>query len=230
MLQEHPQPAWELTSYVLQNRNPPAPPCPDQLLLQDVHKLQQILRMAVSNVVNCIWWNRKPILSHLFLWGSLHHPLHTLYNVIHISKITLTVSIIENLNGLIITKFIGKSKICHIRTTGRSIHNKETKSCRRNIIKLRICMSHQLIRLLSCRIKRNRIIHFILCGIRHLLIRTIDRRTGCIYQMLHSESGRLQAKSRTKRRIFNIFLFLISPKICLGEIFWKFTFESFNNL
>ena len=34
------------------------------------------------------------------------------------------------------------------------------------------------------------------------------------------KSGRLQAKSRTKRRIFNIFLFLISPKICLGEIFF----------
>ena len=33
------------------------------------------------------------------------------------------------------------------------------------------------------------------------------------------KSGRLQAKSRAKRRIFNIFLFLISPKICLGEIF-----------
>ena len=33
------------------------------------------------------------------------------------------------------------------------------------------------------------------------------------------KSGRLQAKLRTKRRIFNIFLFLIIPKICLGEIF-----------
>ena len=35
------------------------------------------------------------------------------------------------------------------------------------------------------------------------------------------KSGRLQAKSQAKRRIFNIFLFLISPKICLGEIFSK---------
>ena len=161
-------------------------PCPDQLLLQDVHKLQQILRMAVSNVVNCIRWNRKPVLPHLFLRGSLHHTLHSLYNIIHICKITLTVSIIENLDCLIITKFIGKSKICHIRAAGRSIHSKETKSCRWNIIQLGIGMSHQLIRLLSCRIKRHRIIHFILCGIRHLLIRTINGRTRCIYQMLHT--------------------------------------------
>lgn len=41
------------------------------------------------------------------------------------------------------------------------------------------------------------------------------------YLQLRIKSGRLQAKSRAKCRIFKYFLFSFSPKFCLGEIFSK---------
>lgn len=82
--------------------------------------------MAVTNVVNRIWRNWKSILAILLLRRSLHHTLYTLNNVIHISEITLTISIIENLNRLALQQLIGKSKVRHVRSARRTIHRKET--------------------------------------------------------------------------------------------------------
>ena len=118
---------------------------PDQFLLQNIHKLKQILRMIISDIVYRIRWNRQSIFSNLLFRWSLHHTHHALYNIINIGKITLAVPVIKNLNLFIIFKFIRKSKICHIRSSCRTIYRKETKSCGWNIVKFTVGMCHQLI-------------------------------------------------------------------------------------
>lgn len=114
--------------------------CTDQLLLQDVHKLQQILRLAVSDIVNRIRRNRQTILAISLLRRCLHHTLYPFHDIIHISKISLAVSIIKDLDLLPGTQLIGKSKICHVRSSRRSVNRKETKTRRWNIIKLAVRM------------------------------------------------------------------------------------------
>ena len=45
-------------------------------------------------------------------------------------------------------------------------------------------MSKELVRFLRCRIKRNGVINLILCGVRNLGIRAVNRRGGGINEML----------------------------------------------
>lgn len=49
-------------------------PCPDQLLLQDIHKVLQVLWLVISNVTNGIGRNRKTVLTVL-LRKRPHPPL-----------------------------------------------------------------------------------------------------------------------------------------------------------
>ena len=52
-------------------------------------------------------------------------------------------------------------------------------------------MRHQLIGLLGCRIKGNRVVHLIICAERNFLIAAINGRRRCIHQMLHTPIFRI---------------------------------------
>jgi UDP-glucuronate 4-epimerase len=60
---------------------------------------------------------------------------YSLHNIIHIGKITFTITIIEYLDSFAFYKLVGKPEIRHIRTTCRTINRKETQACGWNIIK-----------------------------------------------------------------------------------------------
>ena len=125
----------------------------DQLLLQNVHEVQQIFWLVVANVIDCIRRNRQTIFSNLSFRCSLHHTLYTFYNVICIGKITLAVAIVENLDCLPLQQLIGKTEVSHIRATRRTVKRKETQSCGRNIVELTVSMSQKLVGFLSCGIQ-----------------------------------------------------------------------------
>ena len=71
----------------------------NKLLLQDIHKVQQILWLTTTDVIHGIGRNRQTILTILALRGALHHTDNTLYDIIHIGKVASTVAIVENLDG-----------------------------------------------------------------------------------------------------------------------------------
>lgn len=96
-----------------------------QLLLQNRHKVQQVLRMAVADVVHLVRRQRQTILAHPALRRCLHHALYTLDNIVDIGKITLTIAIVENLNRLASQQLVRKAKVRHIRTAGRAINREE---------------------------------------------------------------------------------------------------------
>ena len=107
-----------------------------QFLLQDIHEVQQILRLPTTDVINSIGRDGQAILTLLSGRWSLHHSPHTLYDVINIGEVTTAVAVVEDLDGLTLQQLIGKSEVRHIRTTSRTIYRKETKSRCRDIIQL----------------------------------------------------------------------------------------------
>ena len=97
-----------------------------QLLLQDRNEIQKILWVTITYIIYLVWRDRQTILTILFLRSMLHHSYDTLYNIIYISEITLAITIIKNLDGFAFYQFICKTKVCHVRTTCRTIYCKET--------------------------------------------------------------------------------------------------------
>ena len=75
----------------------------------------------------------------------LHYTDNTLNDVIHVSKVTLAVAIVEDLNSFALTQLVGEAKVSHIWTTSRAINSEEAKTCRWNIIKFAIGMCLSLI-------------------------------------------------------------------------------------
>ena len=109
-------------------------PCPDQLLLQDLDKSQQIFRLTVSYVVNLIGRNRQSILPHLFLWGFPDDPYKAFNNIIYIGKITLAVPVVKNLDLFSPEQLVSKSKVRHVRTAPGTIDRKKTQTRGRDIV------------------------------------------------------------------------------------------------
>ena len=90
--------------------------------------------MAATNVVKSIGRYRQTILACLASWCSLYNTNNSFDDVINIGEITLTITVIEDLDGLASKKFNCKNKVGHIRSTSRAINSKETKTCRGNVI------------------------------------------------------------------------------------------------
>lgn len=140
--------------------------------------------VLITNVVNCLRRNRQTIFTIFLVRCFLHHTNNTLNDVIHISKITLAVAIVENIDGFALHQLVGESEVGHVRTTCRTIHCEKAQTSRRNVVQLEVSVSHQLIRLLGCYVQRDRIVHFVVSAIRNLFIGTVNAGGGGVNQML----------------------------------------------
>ena len=83
----------------------------------------------------------------------LHHSDNAFNNIVHISKVTLTVAIVENFDGFALHQLVGESEVSHVRTACRTIHGEEAQTRGRNVVELGVCVCHQLIRFLGGCIK-----------------------------------------------------------------------------
>ena len=137
-----------------------------------------------TDVVNCIRRNRQTVLAILLVRCFLHHTDNTFHDVIHISKITLAVAIVEDFDSFALHQLVGESEVGHVRATCRTIHGEEAQSSGRNVIELRVGMCHQLIRFLSGCIQRHRIIYLVIRAVRNLLVGTVDGGRRSIHQVL----------------------------------------------
>ena len=100
----------------------------DELLLQDVHKVQQVLGLTATDVVNSVRWYWQAIFACLLRWRFLHYSIDTFNNVVHIRKVSTAVTIVEDLNGLTFQKLIGKTEVGHIRSACRSVNGEEPQT------------------------------------------------------------------------------------------------------
>ena len=160
--------------------------CTNQLLTQNLHEVQQIFWILIADIVNCIRRNRQTIFTVLFVRGFPHHTDNALNNIIDISKVTLAVAIVENLDGFALHQLVGEAKVGHVRTACRTIHGEETQTGGRNIVEFGVGVCHQFIGFLGCCIERNRIIYLVVGAVRNLLVGTVDGGRRSIHQMLQT--------------------------------------------
>ena len=160
--------------------------CAKQLLLQDVHKIQQIFGLAATYVIYRVRGYRKSILARL-LGGCLGHDSHnSLYNVIHVGEVAVTVAVVVYLYGLTFQEFVGESKVCHIGPTGGAIDGEETQAGAGDVVELAVAVRHQLITFLGSCIKAHWVIHAVIGAEGHFLVAAIDATAAGIHQMLHT--------------------------------------------
>lgn len=145
-----------------------------QFLLENRHEVQKILRGVIADVIYLVRRNRKSVLTVLLLRGMLHDTYYTLHDVIDIGKVAFAVAVVEDLDGLAFTEFVGEAEICHVGTAGRAIDRKETQTCGRDIVELRIGMGHELVALLGRSIEAHRVVHLVISRIRHLLVTAVN--------------------------------------------------------
>lgn len=146
----------------------------DQFLLENRHEVQKILRGVVADVIYLVRGNRKAVLTVLLLRGMLHDTHYSLHDVIDIGKVAFAVSVVEDLDGLAFTEFVGEAEIRHVRAAGWAIDREETQTCGRDIVELRISMGHKLVALLGRSVEAHRIVHLVICRIRHLLVASVN--------------------------------------------------------
>ncbi len=96
--------------------------------MEDSDEVEEILGGVVADVIHLVGRNGKTVLAILLLGGVLHNADHSFHNVIDISKITLAVAVVKNLDGLALDQFVGETKIGHVGATSWAIDGKEAEA------------------------------------------------------------------------------------------------------
>lgn len=99
-----------------------------QFLLEDSDEIEEIFGRIVADIIHLVGRNRKTVFSVLLFGGMLHNADYSFHNVIDISKITLAVTVVEDLDGLTFDQFVGETKVGHVGATSWAIDGKEAKA------------------------------------------------------------------------------------------------------
>ncbi len=158
----------------------------DEFLLEDIDKVQQVLGLAAADVVDGIRRDGKSVLAVLLFRGFAHDPDDAFHDVVDIGEIPSAVTVVVDLDGLAFQQFVREAEIGHVRTPGRSIDGEEAEARGRDIVKLGIAMSEELVALLGRRIQAHRIIHPIVRAERDFLVTTVDAAGAGVDEVLDS--------------------------------------------
>lgn len=100
--------------------------CSYQLILQNLHEIEQILRLVVTYIIYFIGRNGKTIFANIFFGSMLHDSNNSFNDVINVGEVSLTVAVVEDLDGFAFDQLVGKAKVCHVGTTCGAINGEET--------------------------------------------------------------------------------------------------------
>ena len=124
-------------------------PSTNKFLLKDSNEIKEIFGRVIADVIYLVWRDRKTVLTILLLWCVLHDTNYTFYDVVNECEVTLTIAIIEYLDGFAFHQFVCKTKVRHIWATGRTIDCEETEACGWDIVELAVGVCHELVALLG---------------------------------------------------------------------------------
>ena len=142
--------------------------------------------MTVADVIDLVRRDRQPIFTGGAL-GSLRHDAHdALDDIVDIRKVTLAVAVIEYLYSFTGAQLVCKAEVCHVWTPGGTVHREETQTGARDVIELRVCMRHKLIRFLGRGVETDRVIDLVVGRVGNFFVAAVDRGAGGIYKMLHA--------------------------------------------
>lgn len=158
----------------------------NELLLEDVHKVKKILRMAVADVVQRIRRHGETVLPLLAFGCSLHHTDHPLHDIVHIREVAFAVAVVEDPDLFTLDELVCKTEIRHIRATCGAIHREEAQTRRGYVIEFGIGVRQKLVALLGGGVQRNGMIDGIIRRVWHLLVGAVDGRARGIDEVLDS--------------------------------------------
>ena len=115
----------------------------------------------------------------------LHDALDAFHDIIDIGEVALTVAVVENLDGLSLTEFVGETKVGHVGTSGRSIDGEEAKSCGGDVVEFGIGMRQQFVAFLCGGIEADGVVHLVVGAVGHFLVGAVNAGRGGIDEVFH---------------------------------------------
>ena len=165
----------------------------DELLLQDVHKVQQVLGLAATYVIHGIGRHGQAVVARLALGGALHHADDAFHDVIDIGEVAAAVAVVIDLYGLATEQAVGKAKVGHVGPSGGAIDGEEAQAGGGYVVELAVAVGHELVALLGGGIEAHGIVHAVVGAEGHLAVAAIHGAGAGIHQVLHGMvSARLQ--------------------------------------
>ena len=116
----------------------------------------------------------------------LHDANDAFYDVIDKGEVAFAVAVVEDLDGLAFTEFVGEAEVGHVWTTCRTIDCEESETGRGDVVELAVGVCHQFVALFCGGIEADGIVHFVVCGVGDFLVRAIHAAAAGIDEMLHS--------------------------------------------
>ena len=157
-----------------------------QLLLQDVHEVQQVLRLAAADVIHLVRCQREAVFAGLLLGGFLHHSHDAFHNVVYICEVASAVAVVVYLDSFAFQQFIGEAKVGHVGTARRTVDGEEPQASAGDVVELAVAVGEELVALLGGGIEADGVIHIIVGGEGDFLVAAIDAGAGCVHKMLNT--------------------------------------------
>ena len=145
-----------------------------EFFLEDVHKIQQVLRLTATNVVDLVGRDGQAIFAFFAFGSFVHNTYDSLNDIIYVCKVSTAVAVIIDLDGLSFEQLIGEAEVGHIRAPGRAIDREESEARCGNVVKLAVAMGKEFVAFLGGSVQTYRIIYTVIGTEGDLLVTAID--------------------------------------------------------
>lgn len=159
--------------------------CADELFLEDRHEVEQVFGVVVADVVDLVWREGEAVFAILLFGGVLHHAHDAFDNVINEREVALALAVVENLDGLAGFELVGEAEVGHVRAAGGAVDGKEAEARARDVVELAVGVCHELVALLGGCVQRDRVIDFVVGGVRDLLIAAVHAGGARVHEVLN---------------------------------------------
>lgn len=146
----------------------------NQFFLQNVYKVQQVLRLTATDVVHLVGRDGEAVFAGLLLGGFAHHSHDAFHYIIHVCEVPAAVAVVVDLDGFTLQQFVGEAEVGHIRTTRRTIDGEEAQTRTGDVVELAVAVGHQFVALLGGGIEADGVIYIIVGREGDLLVAAID--------------------------------------------------------
>jgi len=156
----------------------------DEFLLEDCHEVEQVFRVVIADVVDLVRRERESVFTILLFGSVLHHAHYAFDNVIDKSEVALALAVVENLDGLARLELVGEAEVCHVRAASGAVDRKEAQPRARDVVELAVGVCHELVALLGGGVQRDRVIDFVVGGVRDLLVAAVHAGGARVHEVL----------------------------------------------
>ena len=157
---------------------------PDQLLLERPDKIQQLHRLAVSDVIDPVR-GRRTLRGGSSRRSTGHDPQDPLHDVVYIGEIPHAAAVVIQRDALPPAQAVGELEVCHVRTAGRTVYREEAQTGGRDPVQPGIGTGQQLIGLLGGRVQADRRIGLVLRAVGQLGVAAVYGGGRGVNQVLH---------------------------------------------